>query len=427
MKRAIVVGSGAGGATVAKELQGRFAVTVLEAGREFKPFALDYKWMERIKASRLLFDEREIQLLFPAMRARRTREGMVLVNGIGLGGTTTLSTGNALRQDDDLRALGIDLDAEFAELEREIPITTEHARRWRGPTRDLFATCAEMGLAPAPTPKMGDYARCANCGRCVFGCPHGVKWDSRQFLGQAVANGAQVVTGCRVERVEVRGGRATGVWARSGGARRFYPAELVVLAAGGLGTPVILQHSGIACEPCLFVDPVLCVAAQWKGSRQAREMPMPFVVQREGYIISPYFDHLSFFFNRSWAFPSGDILSLMIKLADENEGSVTSSVVRKGTTEQDRRTLREAVALCREILGRFGIRHADTFLGTLNGGHPGGTLPLTAAEAQTLRSSRLPDHLYVADATLLPRARGNPTILTIMALAKRVAKVAAEE
>lgn len=41
MKKVIVVGSGAGGATVARELQGKFSVTILEAGKEFHPFSLN--------------------------------------------------------------------------------------------------------------------------------------------------------------------------------------------------------------------------------------------------------------------------------------------------------------------------------------------------------------------------------------------------
>jgi choline dehydrogenase-like flavoprotein len=51
-------------------------------------------------------------------------------------------------------------------------------------------------------------------------------------------------------------------------------------------------------------------------------------------------------------------------------------------------------------------------------------LPLTAADAATLHPARLPANLYVADATLLPHSLGNPPILTILALAKRVARVA---
>src|SRR5690349_9533904 len=111
-------------------------------------------------------------------------------------------------------------------------------------------------------PKMGEYERCLHCGRCQLGSPNGIKWDSRQFLKVAKQKGAQVIPDCHVESVVIEGGHATGVLAKHGWTRHFFPADLVVLAAGGFGTPVILDNSGIACEPRLFVDPVLCVAAR---------------------------------------------------------------------------------------------------------------------------------------------------------------------
>ena len=126
-----MVGSGAGGATVARELQarGKFQVTLLEADKPFNPFSLNLALVERLKKTGLLFDERLIQLLFPAMKIRKTPEDMVLVNGIGLGGTTTLATGNGVRVDRDLKNLGINLDVEFQELYREIPVSLEHKKR----------------------------------------------------------------------------------------------------------------------------------------------------------------------------------------------------------------------------------------------------------------------------------------------------------
>lgn len=62
-------------------------------------------------------------------------------------------------------------------------------------------------------------------------------------------------------------------------------------------------------------------------------------------------------------------------------------------------------------------------MGTLNAGHPGGMLPLTNREADTFHYAELPENLYVADATLFPRSLGNPPILIIMAMAKRVSKI----
>lgn len=422
MKTAVVVGSGAGGASAARELQGRFDVTILEAGREFRPFGRSLRLPNAAKRLGLLRDAREIRVLFPAMKIDKGQKGLIHVRGIGTGGTTTIATGNGLRMDRDLKAVGIDLDEEFYEIAREIPITENHRSRWRPPTSKLFDAAREMGLDPRPTPKMGRHEHCRNCGRCVLGCPHGVKWDSRAFLGDALAKGARLETRAIVERLEIRGDEAVGVRVRSGLRRRFVPADIVVLAAGGLGTPEILAASGLPGESRLFVDPVLCVAAPFPGARQNMELPMPFFIQKDGYMISPYFDHLSYFFNARWKPPADGILSLMIKLADESRGSFARGRLDKSLSPADQNRLAGAVELCTEIFGRLGIPASALFQGTLNAGHPGGMFPLTPAEARTLHHDRLPGNVYIADAALLPAALGRPPILTIIALARKIAK-----
>jgi choline dehydrogenase-like flavoprotein len=199
-----------------------------------------------------------------------------------------------------------------------------------------------------------------------------------------------------------------------------------VLAAGGFGTPAILARSGIVCEPRLFVDPVLTVAGRWPGAWQCSELAMPFVVQREHYILSPYFDWLSFMVDPAWRLPAQDLVGIMIKLADEPGGTVAGGRIRKRLTELDRRRIDDGVELATEILGRFGVAPGDVFLGTLNAGHPGGMLPLTAASAASFHDDRLPPNVWVADASLFPDSLGNPPILTIVAMAKRVARHCAE-
>jgi choline dehydrogenase-like flavoprotein len=245
MKKVIVVGSGAGGAAVAKKMQGKFHVTILEAGRDFQPFSFSLSALEKLKKTGMFFDEREIQLLFPSMKVQRTKDRMVMVSGTGLGGTTTLSAGNALRMDKELKKLGIDLDDEFEELYKEIPITNDHQNKWRDTTKRLFEICRGMALNPQPIPKLGDYKRCTNCGRCVLGCQYKVKWDSRQFIRTALDKGANLITGCKVLKVVFRNGIVQGVQAQKGLNSIFYCADIVILAAGGFSTPVILQNSGI--------------------------------------------------------------------------------------------------------------------------------------------------------------------------------------
>jgi len=420
MKKALVVGSGAGGSTIARELQaqGKYQVTILEAGKEFKPLSWNLKRLAALRKTGLFLDERMIQVLFPHMRIRKMSDKLVVVAGKGTGGTTTLATGNALRYDQDLLALGIDLGEEFEALELELPITVEHRKHWSALTEELYSACKTRGFDPQPLPKFLHAEKCVRCGQCVLGCQHGAKWDACDLLRQAVRAGAELKTGHQVRRLLMENGQATGVEVAGVGS---LSADVVIVAAGGLDTPVILQNSGIQCESKLFVDPVLCVAAPYEGAVLDRQLPMPFVVQGDRYIISPYFDHLSFFFNNDWKRPSQNIMSLMIKLADVPQGEVTSGGINKELVPLDKERLDQAVQDCQAILGEVGIAEKDMFLGTLNAGHPGGMLPLTPAEAKTLHNPRLPENVYVADATLFPNSLGNPPILTIMALAKRIA------
>lgn len=432
MKRAIVVGSGAGGAIAARELAAGFDVTVLEAGREFSPFRHDLDRIESLRSSRLFLDPRMIRLLFSAMHVDVVSDGMALVRALATGGTTTIATGNALRCDDELLRRGIDLGDEFDALLEELPVSTAHTKRWRPTTKGMFSACQKLGLDPVVTPKLVDYDRCGRCGRCVLGCPNGAKWDSRRCLEAAADRGAKVLTGANVERVLLENvdsgsGRATGVVFRRRGRREFLAADLVVVAAGGLGTPAILTRSGLPTQGSLFVDPVLCVAAPATGSSVDAEVPMPFYVQGEGYMISPYFDYLSFFFNKAWRRSRHDVVSLMIKLADSEAGVVgPRGRVEKGLTARDRKRLAVATESCVEILTQYGVERDSIFLGTLNAGHPGGTLPLTGTERESLHADDLPPNLYVADASLLPQSLGRPPILTIMALARRISRLCLE-
>jgi choline dehydrogenase-like flavoprotein len=94
---------------------------------------------------------------------------------------------------------------------------------------------------------------CEGSSDCLTGCAGGRKQSvDRVYLPTAEAAGAEVYTHSQVDRVLIEGKRAVGVegdvievpgWQKRG--RFRVRAKMVVLAAGTMNTPVLLQKSGV--------------------------------------------------------------------------------------------------------------------------------------------------------------------------------------
>jgi choline dehydrogenase-like flavoprotein len=94
---------------------------------------------------------------------------------------------------------------------------------------------------------------CNGCGNCASGCPRGsMAKMSIALWPKALAAGVQLRPGARVERIETGAdGRATGVVYidRPSGQRMRQTADVVVLAANGVGSPRLLLLSASARHP----------------------------------------------------------------------------------------------------------------------------------------------------------------------------------
>ncbi len=427
--KAIVVGSGAGGAVVAKRLaDGGFEVMVLEAGKPFRPLTRLFSTLGPLRGTRLLKDEAAISKIFPHLQTRRSSPDLALVAGITTGGCTAISCGNMVRAENGLKEIGLDLTPEFEELERTIRINPVPRERWRPLTQRMFDEAEKLGFAPVPTPKGFDLDKCVGCGLCELGCAKEAKWTSMCMLKGAYAKDLTLQTKAAVQKVIVEGGRAKGVMVSRGSSLERVDADVVVLAAGGIGTAQILKASGLLARDSLWVDIVLTVGGVFEGSQMLNEPPMAWVIKQDGYIISPYFDLLSYWFHRPWRDVSvKNRVGVMIKIADTEQGTVDAQGnVVKALTDRDHHRLDEARAKVQAIMEASGVK--GPFVdGLLNGGHLGGTVPLTKADVSTMHPQWLPGDLWIADLSLLPRSQGSPTILTTAALALRVAKHIAKE
>jgi len=125
----------------------------------------------------------------------------------------------------------------------ELPPLEPAARRIRDAAR-------RQGLRPFRLPLAIDFRRCARCGACPgFVCPTGARASSLSAgLADARARGRlELWTRCEAVSLQVERGRARGllVRERTTGRRHRVSAEVYLLAAGALGTPVLLQRSGL--------------------------------------------------------------------------------------------------------------------------------------------------------------------------------------
>ena len=94
--------------------------------------------------------------------------------------------------------------------------------------------------------------KCINLGACGMGCAQGAKASTDiTYWPHAIRAGVKLKTQCRVREITVNmEGKATGaIYYDADGNEQFQPAELVVMACNGIGTPRILLNSSSAQFP----------------------------------------------------------------------------------------------------------------------------------------------------------------------------------
>ena len=119
-----------------------------------------------------------------------------------------------------------------------------------GPFHQIFSDgCQKLGWHHALVPR--NAPGCQGEGFCDTGCRSGARRSTEvSYLPDALERGAVLLTGFKVDEIQHRGGRAVGVagWTRQkeGSLRRCrVRARAVVLAAGALVTPILLHQNGI--------------------------------------------------------------------------------------------------------------------------------------------------------------------------------------
>ncbi len=249
----VVVGSGAGGAVVAKELAERgHAVILLEEGAHF----------ERTEFTGRAFDMQRKMYRNAGATFSIGNVGIPIPIGKTVGGTTTINSGTCYRLPRRVMRKWRDefgltefteehLGGYYERVESVIGVEPARAEHLGGVARVIARGCDALGYKHGPLRR--NAPDCDGQGVCCFGCPTDAKRSTNvSYVPLAVRAGAMLLHGARVETILTRGDAATGVVARAvsptGDASErqlTVRARVVVIACGSLMTPTLLANSGL--------------------------------------------------------------------------------------------------------------------------------------------------------------------------------------
>jgi len=215
----VVVGSGPGGATVARELARRGRdVLVLERGAYHRPTG-SYVTM-------FLMSDRFFTLA--------SVEGTAMVRLLTVGGSSIAYLGTAFLPPAWLKDRhGIDLAPYVEEIKREFKLDPVPERLIGEGTKRIMRAAQREGLDWRPLPHFIDWDKCGDhCRKLFAGSSGGAKWTARAYIEEALGNGARLKTRMRVDQVLSKDGRVSGVRGVGPSGPFEVAADTVVLAAG---------------------------------------------------------------------------------------------------------------------------------------------------------------------------------------------------
>lgn len=424
----VIVGSGPGGATVARELaRAGKEVVLLEKGKRHTLSKSKIK-------SYGIYDKYAV--------FSRSKEGVIIDRAVTLGGCSVVFSANSFDPPPWFeKAMGMDFSKAIGEIKEEIgikPFSEAFTQNWEATNR-LRQASQELGMNLKPQAKFINEELCRNyCDGCMTGCRRNAKWTARKWVDEATDLGCTVMVEADVRGVIVESGKAVGVEVKTPHKKFQIRANHVILAAGGIGSAVILQNSGVEnAGKNFFMDPMNILWGMTK-ERVSKTTEMTFSCACEDFADSKGFILGNVSGKGAWVshmmrpLASGRkifhhygkwdrMVGMFIKVADSNTGRVyANGTMSKPLTAEDRHRAEEATGLAASIMTKAGVIPDSIRVTTNIGGHPGGTAALGSVVDENLEVMGI-ENLFVCDTAVFPCSPGRPPTLMLLAMAKNFA------
>ena len=469
---ACVIGTGAGGAPVAKELaEGGMRVAMLEDGERFT--ADDLTARPREMTTRLYRDAGQI--------ATVGNTSILLPLGRTVGGTTLVNSGTCFRTPAPVLELWRERFGLEALTEPEMEPWFRRVER----ILNVAQVPPELAGRNAAVAKRGADALgwsndfvyrnakgCVGSGVCAFGCPTSAKQHTGvTYVPRAWEAGATTYCEVRAREIVVEGGRVRGVVARTrGGGILRVECDHVIVACGAIHTPLLLRRNGIGADSGelgenLAIHPATAVRALFDETIDMHVgVPQSLYVDEfanegimfEGAAGPPDYLATTLPFtgerHRELMLRFRNLAQFGLMVSDLSRGSVRERAgrveIRYDVCREDVSTFRRGIELLAQMFWAAGARRVllpvegaheliepsehpledldlDASSFALMAFHPLGTARADASAERGVVDGDLHVHgvdgLYVSDASAVPSSLGVNPQITIMALATRLA------
>ena len=472
--KAVVIGTGAGGAVAAAMLaEAGIDTIIVEAGARYTP-----------EEHGDVLGGLSRMYLNGAMTLTLGSPPIPVPLGQAVGGSTIINSSTCFRPPEDrIISWGgpsrAELEPFCAEVERRINAHAVGADLMGGNWRVMKRGCDALGIEIKPL--VHNVRDCKGLGRCQYGCTEGAKQSmDRTFIPSALAAGARLLSEHRVESVIMENGKAVGVAGTAPGGPFEVRADTVVLAMGALTTPAFLLRAGLANASGrvgrgLHIHPAARVVAEFNETIDGfKGIPQgPFIdhwasrgIMIEGIFMPPgilmaslpgagdAFKTLTAAYRRLAAFG--------VMVADTASGRVRPGrfgapfLAYYQMNQADAESIRFGIARIAEIFFSAGARRVFTSVAPMPclenqhdlasfethairpkdfveifGFHPLGTCPMGAAPRRSVVDFNLQTHdvpgLYIMDGSVIPGSLGVNPQVTIMTLAMRAATTLAKK
>ena len=476
-----VIGSGAGGAVVAKELaEAGLSVIILEAGENHDPSSFG------------TYEPEMLRRLFWDSGLRCTRDGAIIISqGKGVGGSTVHNLCYAVRPPQvPLYNWGVpEIWPYYGQVEQTLGVTQIQETDVNQLNAVIRRGCEVMGWRGIV--QRHNRGACPRCGaHCLFGCSasKAAQNDSTRmgkqsmavtYIPLALAAGAKLYSDCMAEKIHVKKGRVIGVSAQLPSGELYVQSKSVVLSAGAINSPQLwlksrLPNANRRVGTNLHLHPAAFVGGIFNETIDGHlGIPQSYYIDQfldlrrapdSGYLLMPAFgsemivaaslpgfgeDH------RALMERYRHIAALLVLLHDKTAGRVSvnyggSPNIAYKLRRSDKKLLVDGIINAArllfaagateilmpytqhlpikteadlEIIRQRGIVPNDIMLAS---SHPQGTLRMGENPNRNVVKLSGESHavkgLFVADASLFPTSIGVPPTLTIAALATHVAR-----